>query len=84
MKQIIFYGADWCPDCRRSKKFLDENKINYQYINIEKEPEATNIVIKINKGYRSIPTIIFPNGEILVEPDNDQLKQALIRNGFLS
>ncbi|MGB9883427.1 MAG: glutaredoxin family protein [Microgenomates group bacterium] len=80
--KIIFYGAPWCPDCRMSKQFLDQNQIEYEYINIEENPEMTKVVEKINNGLRSIPTIIFPNEEILVEPDNNELEEALIRNGY--
>ncbi len=80
---IILYGADWCPDCKRSMFFLDTNKISYDYINIDNDPEATRKVEKINNGYKSIPTIIFPNGEILVEPSNPQLKKTLQNNNLI-
>ncbi len=81
-QKIIFYGAPWCPDCRMSKQFFDQNQIEYEYINIEENPEMAKVIEKINNGLRSIPTIIFPNGEILVEPDNNELKETLIRNGY--
>lgn len=76
-KIIKFYGATWCPDCHRSKQFLDEKGVNYTYINIEKVPGAAEEVMKINNGYRSIPTIVFPNGKIFVEPSNAELEKAL-------
>jgi len=68
--KIIFYGATWCPDCRRSKKFLDERKVDYTYINLEETPDTAAEVEKINKGMQSIPTIVFPDGTILTEPSN--------------
>lgn len=79
-KKIKFYGADWCPDCTRSKAFLDEQKVEYEYINIEKVPGAAEEVEKINNGYQSIPTIIFPDGQVLVEPSNEELQKALDAN----
>ncbi len=78
--KIKFYGADWCPDCRRSKAFLDQQKIEYEYINIEEVPGAAEEVEKINKGYKSIPTIVFPDGKVLVEPSNEELQKALDAN----
>ncbi len=75
--KIIFYGAEWCPDCNVSKKFLDENNIEYSYISLEKHPEAAEIVEKINKGYQSIPTIVFPDGTVMVEPSNAELAKKL-------
>lgn len=79
-KKIKFYGANWCPDCRRSKQFLDEKGVEYEYINIEEVPDAAEEVEKINKGLQSIPTIVFPNGKILIEPSNAQLEKALEEN----
>lgn len=75
--KIKFYGATWCPDCRRAKQFLDENKAEYDYINLEEDTEAAQEVERINGGYQSIPTIVFPNGKILVEPLNEELRKAM-------
>lgn len=75
--KIIFYGATWCPDCRRSKDFLDSLGVEYEYINLEKDPEAAKRVEKINKGYQSIPTIVFPDSHVLVEPSNEELKAEI-------
>jgi glutaredoxin-like protein len=75
--KIIFYGATWCPDCKVSKKLLDDNNIEYSYINLEEHPEAAEIVEKINNGYQSIPTIVFPDGTVMVEPSNAELAKKL-------
>ncbi|MFZ5858301.1 MAG: mycoredoxin [Chloroflexota bacterium] len=76
-EKIIMYSTDWCPDCRRSKRFLDEHGIDYEYVNIENAPEAEQIVRRLNNGNRSVPTIVFPDGSILVEPSNAQLAEKL-------
>jgi thioredoxin reductase (NADPH) len=75
--EIILYGATWCPDCKRSKKFLNEQRIPYQFIDIEHDEAAQKTVQDYNNGKQIIPTIILPNGQILVEPSNAQLAQAL-------
>ena len=41
---IILYGADWCPDCRKSKAFLNDNKVNYQFIDTDKNEWAIPII----------------------------------------
>jgi mycoredoxin len=74
---IIVYGTTWCPDCRRAKQVLDKHKIAYTWINIEDDPAAAEIVVKINKGNRSVPTILFPDGSTLVEPGNSELEKKL-------
>lgn len=70
---ITVYGAFWCPDCRRSKQFLGEHQIPYTWIDIEQDPEAERFVIATNDGKRIIPTIVFGDGAVLVEPSNAQL-----------
>jgi thioredoxin reductase (NADPH) len=75
--QIVLYGADWCPDCRKSKSFLDDNKINYQFIDIDKNAWSIPIITKINNGKRKIPTIVINDDIVLVEPANEELRQAL-------
>jgi mycoredoxin len=80
---IIFYGATWCPDCWVSKKFLDNHRIEYKYIDLEKVPDAADVVQSINGGMQSIPTIILPNNTVLVEPSNEELQAALAAAGIL-
>lgn len=74
---ITLYGAVWCPDCKRSKKFLNEQRIPYNYVDIEQNPEAQKIVQDYNDGKQIIPTIVFPDGSILVEPSNAELAKKL-------
>ena len=75
--KIIMYSTDWCGDCRRAKRFLDEKQIAYENVNIEQIPEGLEIVKTLNNGNRSVPTIVFPDGSILVEPSNVQLAEKL-------
>ena len=77
MSQVTMYGADWCGDCRRSKKFMDDNNVKFNYIDVEADPEASEKVIAINGGARSIPVIIFPDGTHLTEPSDRDLEAKL-------
>src|SRR5688500_13008784 len=72
-KEITVYSTVWCPDCKRAKKFFGEHRVQYANVDIEEHPKGVEFVEKINNGSRIIPTIIFPDGEILVEPSNAQL-----------
>jgi thioredoxin reductase (NADPH) len=74
---ITVYGAYWCPDCRRSKQFLGEHQIPYAWVDIEQDPEAERFVIEKNAGKRIIPTLVFADGTVLVEPSNAQLATKL-------
>ena len=75
--QITMYGAEWCGDCRRSKRFLDSNSVAYNYIDVETDTSASEKVIEINGGMRSIPVIVFPDGTHLTEPSDNALKEKL-------
>ena len=44
MSDITVYGAPWCPDCRRSKKFLDEHRVPYEYVDIDADPAGLSYV----------------------------------------
>lgn len=75
--EIKVYGAPWCPDCRRSKQFLGEQRIPYDWIDIDQQPEAAALVREKNDGKQIIPTIVFPDGSFLAEPSNSELAQRL-------
>ena len=74
---ITLYGTGWCPDCKRSKQFFGEQRIPYQYVDIDTELEGMAFVETVNKGNRSIPTIIFPDGTVFIEPSNAELAEKL-------
>ena len=74
---IIVYGTTWCPDCRRSKQFLAENRIQYAWVDIEQDPVAMAEVERLNEGRRVVPTIVFTDGVVLTEPSNEELAAKL-------
>ena len=57
---LTIYGTTWCPDCKRSKQFLGDQRVRYQWVDIERDPEALTYVEQINNGKRIVPTIICP------------------------
>ncbi len=74
---ITMYSADWCGDCRRSKRLLDSLNVEYNLIDVEADASASDKVIEINGGQRSIPVIVFPDGSHLTEPSDNDLKAKL-------
>jgi mycoredoxin len=77
---LIVYGTNWCGDCRRTQRFLQDNQVDYRFINIDQDKKGEQFVLTANRGMRSVPTIVFPDGSILVEPSNNQLAQKLMIN----
>jgi len=76
-KEITMYSAEWCGDCRRSKRLLAELGIEYTLIDVESDPSAAAKVMEINGGMQSIPVIVFSDGTHLTEPSDNDLKAKL-------
>ena len=72
-QKVKMYATTWCGDCRMAKRWFDARGIAYDYINIEEDESAADFVLKVNGGMRSVPTIIFPDGSVLVEPSPREL-----------
>ena len=75
--KVTVYGAYWCPDCRRSKKFLGEQFIPYRWVDIEQDKDGEAYVLKRNDGKRIIPLLLFDDDTFLVEPTNAELARKL-------
>jgi len=73
----VVYGTTWCPDCRRAKQFFGDHRVHYHWVDIEQDSEAMAYVEEVNRGKRIVPTIVFPDGSILVEPSNAELAMKL-------
>jgi mycoredoxin len=76
--QIVMYVTQYCSDCRRAKEFFEINHIEYLRVDLEGDDKAVEFVMSINNGYRSVPTIIFPDGSILVEPSREELREKML------
>ncbi len=74
---IKLYGTNWCSDCKRSKKFLGEQRVHYEYINIEEDMDGQAFVQKVQNGGLTIPTIVFEDSSLLIEPSNAELATKL-------
>jgi thioredoxin reductase (NADPH) len=74
---ITIYGTTWCPDCRRAKQFLGEQRVHYHWVDVDQDSEALALVQRLNQGRRIIPTIVCRDGTILVEPSNAELAKKL-------
>jgi mycoredoxin len=76
-KKIKMYATTWCGDCRMARRWFDSHGVPYEYINIEEDDRAAEYVRRVNGGMQSVPTIIFPDGSVLVEPSPRQLAAKL-------
>ena len=56
MAEILMYCTSWCGDCRSAKRFLDERGVAYREINVDEDPDAEDLILKVNNGLRKVPT----------------------------
>ena len=77
MADLKVYGAPWCPDCRRSKKFLSEHRVPYDWVDVDQDQEGLRLVQDLQHGGRTIPTVVFPDGSYLLEPTDEELAGKL-------
>jgi glutaredoxin len=75
--EIIIYGTTWCGQTRMARVIFDQNHIPYQWIDIDQDSAGRRFVEETNHGYRSVPTIVFLDGSILVEPTSSELSIKL-------
>ena len=75
--QITMYGTRWCYDSKKARRILEENKIPFTFIDIDDDMDGRRFVEKVNNGNRSVPTIVFTDGSILVEPSSAELREKL-------
>jgi glutaredoxin len=76
-EQLVVYGADWCPDVRRTRAVLDRADASYRYVDIEQDAQALAIVRRLQRGERRIPTLVWGDSSHLVEPSDDELRAQL-------
>ncbi|MCY3734585.1 MAG: glutaredoxin family protein [Chloroflexi bacterium] len=72
-RDVLLYINAWCGDCRRAIRFLDEYEIPYRTIDLDDEPEAAEIVQALNRGSRSVPTILVDGVHVATEPSRGEL-----------
>ena len=76
MADVKVYGADWCPMTNRARAHLDRIGVDYEYIDIEKDPKAAEWVREQNDGKEKKPTILV-GGEVLSTPTDEEVDEAL-------
>ena len=74
---IVVYTTKWCPACWRAKQVMKSMQVVYREVDITRDIEAAEHVMRLNRGYRSVPTIVFPDGTHLTEPQTKVLVEKL-------
>jgi len=73
---ITLFGADWCRDCIRTKKQLDDLGVEYTYVDLVAEPAGADVAKEIS-GRTNIPVVVYPDASHHVEPRNEDVEAKL-------
>ncbi len=71
------YSTVWCGYCHRLKSQMQRAGIPYVEVDIERDPEAADLVMAVNGGNQTVPTLVFPDGSAITNPSLSQVQQRL-------
>lgn len=74
---LTMYSTVWCGYCRRLRSQLDRAGIGYEVVDIEDDPDAAALVMSLNGGHQTVPTLVFPDGAVLTNPSLAQVLDQL-------
>ena len=76
-EQMTIYSTEWCGYCHRLRSQLDREGIAYDVVDIEQDPASAEIVMQVNRGNQTVPTVVFPDGSAATNPSIAEVKQRL-------
>ncbi|MDQ1604011.1 MAG: mycoredoxin [Actinomycetota bacterium] len=74
---VTIYSTVWCGWCRRLKAQMERAGIDFREVDIEEDPAAAELVMSVNGGMQTVPTLVFPDGSALANPTLAQVKAQL-------
>lgn len=74
---ITMYSTVWCGYCRNLTSQMDREGMEFQVVDIENDPAAAALVMSVNGGMQTVPTLVFPDGSALTNPTLAQVKARL-------
>lgn len=80
--EVVVYGTTWCGMTQMVRRYLDRLGLRYRYMDLDEDADAENQLRWVTGGYTNHPTVII-EGQVLIEPDIDELQSALTENGYM-
>ncbi len=74
---VTMYSTTWCGYCRRLKSQMDREGIAYTEVDIEQQPDAAELVMRVNDGNQTVPTVVFPDGSAATNPSLAEVRARL-------
>ena len=73
MAKVKVYSTEWCMYCKMAKEFFKEKKIEFEEIDVGKDKEAAEEMVKLS-GQRGVPVIVI-DGEVITGFDKEKIKK---------
>lgn len=77
MSQFTMYSTPWCGYCHRLKGTLNRDGITFEEVDIEADPKSADLVMSLNNGNATVPTLVFADGSALTNPHPAEVKAKL-------
>lgn len=77
--RFTMYTTSWCGYCRRLKSRLAAAGIPFDEVDVDRDRAAAELVEHINGGWRLVPTLVFDDDEVLINPTLDEVRGHLDR-----
>jgi mycoredoxin len=74
---ITMFTTNWCGYCSRLKTQLDKSGVGYREVNIEEVDGTAQLVMSLNNGNQTVPTVLFPDGSAATNPSLAQVQAKL-------
>jgi mycoredoxin len=78
IQPLTMYTTPWCGYCKRLKRQLAADDIEIAEVDIEQDHEAADFVMSVNRGFQTVPTVVFPDGSALTNPTAALVKARLL------
>ena len=77
VSKLTMYTTVWCGYCVRLKRALERESIEFEEVDIEKDPQAADLVMSLNGGNATVPTVVLADGRTLTNPPLPELLSAV-------
>jgi len=74
---FTMYSTPWCGYCHRLKSQLDREGIEFEIVDIEQDPSAADLVMSVNNGHRTVPTLVYADGTAQTNPSLVQVRNKV-------
>jgi thioredoxin reductase (NADPH) len=76
-ERVCLVGAQWSPATHDIKDYLSRNRVSYEWLDLERNPRAAQVLSDLGLGAERLPALVFPDGSVLLDPDAEALAEKI-------